>query len=112
MREKVEAKLDEAAETEAEVLSRRIQETKEQHYILNAAITKRATREMVLADQEGRPISTAFNNQQWGQGAAIGFILFAIIIALAFIQRLILRERTTVPRRKRFNPPASKGGTQ
>ncbi|MGO4804685.1 carbohydrate ABC transporter permease [Arthrobacter sp. 2MCAF15] len=55
--------------------------------------------------------STAFNNQQWGQGAAIGFILFAIIIVFAIVQRLILRERTTVPRRKRFNPPPSKGGT-
>jgi multiple sugar transport system permease protein len=56
--------------------------------------------------------STAFNNQQWGQGAAIGFLLFAIIIFFAIIQRLILRERTTVPRRKRFNPPPPKGGTK
>lgn len=56
--------------------------------------------------------STAFNNQQWGQGAAIGFLLFAIIIIFTIIQRMILRERTTVPRRKRFNPPPPKGGTK
>lgn len=56
--------------------------------------------------------STAFNNQQWGQGAAIGFLLFAIIIIFTVIQRLLLRERTTVPRRRRFNPPPPKGGTK
>lgn len=29
--------------------------------------------------------STAFNNQQWGQGAAIGLLSFAIIIFFAII---------------------------
>lgn len=48
--------------------------------------------------------STAFNDQKWGQGAAIGFLLFAIIIVFAIIQRLVLRERTSIPRRKQFNP--------
>ena len=35
----------------------------------------------------------AFRNQEWGQGAAISFILFVIIIALAALQRWALRER-------------------
>lgn len=52
--------------------------------------------------------STAFNNQQWGQGAAIAFLLFAIIIVFTVIQRLILRERDSVPRRKRMNPEPSR----
>ncbi len=37
--------------------------------------------------------TTSFANQQWGQGAAISFILFAIIIAMAALQRWILRDR-------------------
>jgi multiple sugar transport system permease protein len=36
---------------------------------------------------------TSFGNQQWGQGAAIAFILFAIIVVLTIAQRLILAER-------------------
>ncbi len=46
--------------------------------------------------------TTSFLSQNWGQGAAIAFILFFIIIALAAFQRWVLRERTVVPRRKRF----------
>jgi multiple sugar transport system permease protein len=38
---------------------------------------------------------TSFGNQQWGQGAAIAFILFAIIVVLAIAQRLITSERHT-----------------
>ena len=34
---------------------------------------------------------TSFNNQQWGQGAAIAFILFAIIVVLTVGQRFLLR---------------------
>lgn len=34
---------------------------------------------------------TAFVNQQWGQGAAIAFLLFAIIVALTLLQRAFLR---------------------
>jgi multiple sugar transport system permease protein len=36
---------------------------------------------------------TSFSNQQWGQGAAIAFILFAIIVVLTIVQRLIISER-------------------
>jgi len=48
--------------------------------------------------------TTSFASQNWGQGAAIAFILFFIIIVLAAFQRWVLRERTTVPRRKRYLP--------
>lgn len=35
----------------------------------------------------------SFGDQQWGQGAAIAFILFAIIVIFTVLQRLVLRER-------------------
>lgn len=38
--------------------------------------------------------TAAFKNQQWGQGAAIAFILFVIIVALTLLQRVALRSRT------------------
>ncbi len=38
--------------------------------------------------------NTAFNNQQWGQGAAIAFVLFAIIVSLTLVQRALLRSKT------------------
>ena len=34
----------------------------------------------------------AFNDGQWGQGAAIAFILFGIIVLMTLLQRLILGE--------------------
>ncbi|WP_448060313.1 carbohydrate ABC transporter permease [Cellulomonas hominis] len=45
--------------------------------------------------------NTAFANQQWGRGAAIAFILFAIIVAFTVLQRIVLRERDGVPRPSR-----------
>jgi multiple sugar transport system permease protein len=36
----------------------------------------------------------SFGNQQWGQGAAIAFILFAIIVVLTIVQRFIVSERS------------------
>jgi multiple sugar transport system permease protein len=35
----------------------------------------------------------SFGNQNWGQGAAIAFILFAIIVVFTIVQRLIISER-------------------
>ena len=35
----------------------------------------------------------SFSDLQWGQGAAISFILFAIIVALTLLQRWVLRDR-------------------
>ena len=45
----------------------------------------------------------AFNQGDWGEGAAIAFILFAIIVFFTIVQRFVLRERDTVkkPRTKR-----------
>lgn len=50
--------------------------------------------------------SAAFLNNEWGRGAAIAFVLFAIIVLMTVVQRIVLRERDTVPRRKRFNRDA------
>lgn len=54
----------------------------------------------------------SFGNQQWGQGAAIAFILFAIIVVLTIGQRLVLRDRVedTVRLRGRGRP-RDLGGT-
>lgn len=35
----------------------------------------------------------AFTNNRWGQGAAIAFLLFGIIIAMAALQRWVLRDK-------------------
>ena len=45
----------------------------------------------------------SFLQGKWGQGAAISFILFFVIIVFALLQRLIMRERKTVPRRQRIS---------
>lgn len=44
---------------------------------------------------------SSFGDQQWGQGAAIAFILFALIVILAAAQRWLLRDRVGA-RRARF----------
>jgi multiple sugar transport system permease protein len=52
---------------------------------------------------------SAFDNQQWGQGAAIAFLLFVIIVAFALLQRWILAERRVSKRRMRLYtfPPSA-----
>ena len=42
-----------------------------------------------------------FQNQAWGQAAAIAFILFAIIVVLTLLQRFVLRDRDVSRRRMR-----------
>ena len=42
----------------------------------------------------------AFLNQQWGQGAAIAFILFALIFFLTSLQRFVLRDKDEAARKK------------
>lgn len=37
--------------------------------------------------------ATSFSNGRWGQGAAISFVLFAIIVIFTLFQRVLLRER-------------------
>jgi multiple sugar transport system permease protein len=48
--------------------------------------------------------TSSFERQDWGQGAAIAFILFAIIVFFTVVQRFFLRERN-VPRRRRRRGP-------
>ncbi len=38
---------------------------------------------------------TSFTDLKWGRGAAVAFILFAIIVLLTILQRYILRDRDT-----------------
>ena len=54
---------------------------------------------------------SAFNNQAWGQGAAIAFILFVIIVFFTIFQRWVLRERPVSARRMRPYLPKN-GGTR
>lgn len=44
----------------------------------------------------------AFINQDWGQGAAIAFLLFVIIVAFTLLQRWILAEHAVSRRRMRL----------
>jgi multiple sugar transport system permease protein len=46
---------------------------------------------------------TSFIAGKWGQGAAIAFILFVIIIVFSLVQRFVMRERDTVPRRRQIS---------
>lgn len=45
--------------------------------------------------------TTSFGSFQWGQGAAISFMLFALIVVLTIIQRTITRDRDDIPRAAR-----------
>ncbi len=45
---------------------------------------------------------TSFVGGKWGQGAAIAFILFAIIVVFSLIQRYVMRDRKTLPKRRRI----------
>ncbi|KAA9105578.1 carbohydrate ABC transporter permease [Microbacterium rhizomatis] len=44
---------------------------------------------------------SAFISQEWGQGAAIAFILFVIIVVFTIFQRWVLRDRPVSKRRAR-----------
>jgi multiple sugar transport system permease protein len=46
--------------------------------------------------------TAAFSNQNWGQGAAISFILFVIIVVFTIFQRWVLRDRAVSKRRMRL----------
>jgi len=52
---------------------------------------------------------TAFQNQEWGQGAAIAFILFVIIVIFTLLQRWVLRDKPVSRRRIRAYAIAGKG---
>ena len=63
---------------------------------------------------------TSFKGLNWGEGAAISFILFLIIVSLTLVQRWVLRDRdlgrSGVRRAKRadvkFHQDAAKGATR
>ena len=68
--------------------------------------------DQVLVGSQGNPQKTTltpaylsyiagFQEQNWGQAAAIAFILFAIIVAFTLLQRVVLRERGVSARRMR-----------
>lgn len=42
----------------------------------------------------------SFNQQQWGQGAAMAFLLFGLIFFLTSLQRYVLRDKDAVARKK------------
>ncbi|GAB3618340.1 sugar ABC transporter permease [Okibacterium endophyticum] len=54
---------------------------------------------------------SAFNLQDWGEGAAIAFILFLIIVAFTLLQRWALRERPVSKRRARMYQVAAGGSS-
>jgi multiple sugar transport system permease protein len=49
--------------------------------------------------------NTSFNSNEWGVGAAVAFILFAIIVFFTVVTRIVTRDRDRLPRRRRFGPP-------
>lgn len=52
----------------------------------------------------------SFNGNDWGVGAAIAFVLFAIIVFFTVVTRLLTRSPDRVPRRRRFRPTGAAGG--
>lgn len=55
--------------------------------------------------------TSAFLDQDWGRGAAIAFILFAIIVAFTAFQRWVLRDRPVSKRRARMYEAPSRPST-
>jgi multiple sugar transport system permease protein len=51
----------------------------------------------------------SFNSNEWGSGAAIAFILFAIIVFFTLVARLLTRNPDRIPRRRRFGPTQAIG---
>jgi multiple sugar transport system permease protein len=48
--------------------------------------------------------NASFNSNEWGVGAALAFILFAIIVFFTLVTRFATRSPDRVPRRRRFGP--------
>ena len=53
--------------------------------------------------------TAAFNQNQWGEGAAMAFLLFVLIFVLTSVQRFWLRDRDAAKRRARPSAPAARG---
>ena len=78
--------------------------------------------DQIYVGTKGSPLNTtltpaylsfdaSFNQNEWGVGAAIAFILFGIIVFFTILTRLATRNPDRVPRRRRFLPTTS-GGAQ
>ena len=56
---------------------------------------------------------SAFISQEWGQGAAIAFILFVIIVVFTIFQRWVLRDRPVSRRRiRQYQPRTTRKATR
>jgi multiple sugar transport system permease protein len=71
--------------------------------------------DQIYVGTKGSPLNTtltpaflsfnaSFNSNEWGVGAAIAFILFAIIVTFTVLTRVLTRSPDHVPRRRRFGP--------
>jgi multiple sugar transport system permease protein len=76
--------------------------------------------DQIYVGTKGSPLNTtltpaflsfnaSFNSNEWGVGAAIAFILFAIIVFFTVATRLLTRSPDRVPRRRRFGPTEGLG---
>jgi multiple sugar transport system permease protein len=76
--------------------------------------------DQIYVGTKGSPLNTtltpaflsfdaSFNNNEWGVGAALAFILFAIIVFFTVVTRLATRNPDRVPRRRRFLPAGGSG---
>jgi multiple sugar transport system permease protein len=55
--------------------------------------------------------NTSFNQNEWGVGAALAFILFGIIVLMTVLTRLLTRNPDHLPKRRRFKPVSGQGST-
>jgi multiple sugar transport system permease protein len=76
--------------------------------------------DQIYVGTKGSPLNTtltpaflsfneSFNQNDWGVGAALAFILFAIIVFFTLLTRLLTRNPDRVPRRRRFGPTTGLG---
>ena len=76
--------------------------------------------DQIYVGTKGSPLNTtltpaflsfnaSFNQNNWGVGAAIAFILFGIIVVFTLLTRLLTRNPDRVPRRRRFGPTQGLG---
>ena len=72
--------------------------------------------DQIYVGTQGSPASTtltpaflsfnaSFNSSEWGVGAAVAFILFAIIVFFTVVTRLADPRQRPLPRRRRVRPP-------
>src|SRR5262245_20007280 len=76
--------------------------------------------DQIYVGTKGQPLNTtltpaflsfdsSFNSNEWGVGAALAFILFAIIVVFTVVTRRVTRDQDRGPRRRRFGPTGGKG---